>query len=425
MSSTPVAVAVAGAPISAELEAKLASYVATAINDKRRGIASSYNQLLGFLRASGEQQRQWYTGLAKCVSLIKPDLEALQDLVLTGFVWSTASPALISVYLRFLVNLVVANGQYLMPVLKILVKTVTGPIARPKPASASTDSAAAAAAATAPCPPSTALSSLLQAFKEILRLVPTAAQCLHPILTDNFPHKSASIESQRHYVHVMLKFCVEAPILMDRLLTCVMERLIQLDVSIKVEADEDERDEELIFAMNSKRAKSHKSAAADSNSTAIDGTSLAAASIEMANKLDELMVEVFDTLKAVYVRGGSSSRGSGGAGAGAAGGGGIDPENRADAMFVVLIQNFERSILKTHKSRVTQFVLFFVCSIKHGYAEAFVKMLAAVCIYRHLPHPHPHPHTSRSAFNSRAFLSYRKQWIERRCRSNVKVQPRI
>jgi RNA polymerase I-specific transcription initiation factor RRN3 len=74
----------------------------------------------------------------------------------------------------------------------------------------------------------------------LLRLVPSVSSCIFPLLLEHFPHKSAPTALLTHYVKLLLVLAETAPVLRDRILSGVMERLIQLDVAIKNEADEQE-----------------------------------------------------------------------------------------------------------------------------------------------------------------------------------------
>ena len=74
-------------------------------------------------------------------------------------------------------------------------------------------------------------------------------------------------------------------------------------------------------------------------------------------KLDELMCLMFEYLSQVRQRA---------------------SDEFSDEVFESLLRVFERTILRTHKSRFTQFLLFFFASSKNNYAEAFVRRLVHV-----------------------------------------------
>lgn len=70
------------------------------------------------------------------------------------------------------------------------------------------------------------------ALKYILGLIPTGATSLFPLLAKEFPHKRESIYAHTVYVKNILRVLEYAPVLRTQILGLVIDRIIQVDVSI-------------------------------------------------------------------------------------------------------------------------------------------------------------------------------------------------
>ena len=68
-------------------------------------------------------------------------------------------------------------------------------------------------------------------LRHLLALVPTLPSTLQPLLVQNFPHKRQSQLSQITYIRNMLCITDYCPEIADNLLSTIIDRAIQIDVS--------------------------------------------------------------------------------------------------------------------------------------------------------------------------------------------------
>jgi RNA polymerase I-specific transcription initiation factor RRN3 len=68
-------------------------------------------------------------------------------------------------------------------------------------------------------------------LRHLLGLVPTLPSTLQPLLVQNFPHKRQSRLSQITYIRNMLRITDYCPEMADNLLSTIIDRAIQIDVS--------------------------------------------------------------------------------------------------------------------------------------------------------------------------------------------------
>ena len=68
-------------------------------------------------------------------------------------------------------------------------------------------------------------------LRQLLALVPTLPSTLRPFLVQNFPHKRHSQASQITYIRNMLRITEYCPEMADSLLSTIIDRAIQIDVS--------------------------------------------------------------------------------------------------------------------------------------------------------------------------------------------------
>jgi RNA polymerase I-specific transcription initiation factor RRN3 len=68
-------------------------------------------------------------------------------------------------------------------------------------------------------------------LRHLLTLVPTLPTTLQPLLVQHFPHKRQSQASQITYIRNMLRITNYCPEIADSLLSTIIDRAIQIDVS--------------------------------------------------------------------------------------------------------------------------------------------------------------------------------------------------
>ena len=199
----------------------------------------SDRQLVALLRA-----------VSRCVALLRESHhEMLMTEILNIKLWDT-SPLVREAVLHFICHAVVANGSCIQSSLHVLVYSMIPPPGPPSPD---------------PCPgeawnPSEETAaiqnSVIVAMKRVLELVPTAVSRLLPILVSNMPHKMRDRETHCLYLRGLFSIAEShaASGLGDGILSAVIGHLIEIDVDIKwedivetinEEAKEEEKGEQL------------------------------------------------------------------------------------------------------------------------------------------------------------------------------------
>jgi RNA polymerase I-specific transcription initiation factor RRN3 len=74
-------------------------------------------------------------------------------------------------------------------------------------------------------------------LRHLLALVPTLPSTLRPFLVQNFPHKRHSQASQITYIRNMLRITEYCPEMADSLMSTIIDRAIQIDVSVLATAE--------------------------------------------------------------------------------------------------------------------------------------------------------------------------------------------
>ncbi|GLC47104.1 hypothetical protein PLESTF_001444200 [Pleodorina starrii] len=303
--------------------------------------------------------------------------EAVVADVLGIKLWNSA-PVVISAVLDFTRNLVVANSAFTHTCLQLIVYSFTPPPGSASPTDPSLDP-------HGPWRPSEQAMAVHQSLSAILSrvlgLVPTAGTNLLPLIVAQMPHKLRDRNTQCLYLSALFRIAEDkagAPI-KEALLTAVVEHLLSLDVEIKWEdivdvptGEEEEPDDganEDVFELEEmlaseldinappeELARRHamlamrQGAAGDGRGGwegAVTGGHGAvgqqpqqparAPVDEMANKMDSMMELAFEHLEKRIAAG------------------------HLRQAWETLLSAFERTILNTHRSKFTQFLLFYTC----------------------------------------------------------------
>lgn len=69
-------------------------------------------------------------------------------------------------------------------------------------------------------------------LRHLLTLIPTLVSTLQPLLVQNFPHKRQPQAAQITYIRNLLRVTEYCPGLSDRVLSTIVDRAIQIDVSL-------------------------------------------------------------------------------------------------------------------------------------------------------------------------------------------------
>ena len=167
-------------------------------------------------------------------------------------------------------------------------------------------------------------------------------------MIERFPHKALKLSHQENYLSHLLYICEYVPLIVSRLLTLVIEKMILLDVEIKLddafsgdEDDGDKSDEEgAVFDMDEDDSDAKEMHVDNKKTLMVDQT---------AEKLDVQLHILLTFL------------GKG--------------NNLSEKTFAVLQDVFDRSILNTHHSKYVQFLLFWACNKDAEHTNTFLQRL--------------------------------------------------
>ena len=310
-----------------------------------------------------------------------------------------------TMFANFLVNLVSANGCFLAPTIKLLVHNfwyapVTGNVILPL------TSKGAYSAGTARSHEQGKINSsqhpnvgiiLHVTIATLFQYIPLGKQILIPIIMKRFPHQSICVDSQFKFFSHILHMTSYFPEDTKSILNLLIERMIKLDVEIKVDdayPSEDEADYEMKSKDDVPENEGYKSPNEDpifdmeedingeGGHVVIDGgdgshkyaseleLSMGKESGSKSKERKAIMVdktaEVLDIMMNVLLK---------------------YLENEFDASkneaykkktFVILQGIFERTILRTHRSKYVQFILFWVASKDPIFAKSILYNLIQI-----------------------------------------------
>ncbi|XP_041532377.1 RNA polymerase I-specific transcription initiation factor RRN3 isoform X2 [Microtus oregoni] len=270
-----------------------------------------------------DQIINWLLEFRSSVMYLTKDFEQLINIILR-LPWLKRSQTVVEEYLAFLGNLVSAQTVFLRPCLSMIASHFVPPRVIVKEGgidvSDSEDEDDNLPANFDTCH---------RALQIITKYVPSTPWFLMPILVEKFPFVRKSERTLECYVHNLLRISVYFPTLRREILELVIEKLLKLD-------DEDEDTEP------EKKAD-------------LDRPSQMAHPI--AERLDILLSLLLSYIEDVCRVDGK-----------------IDNSKTKD-LYRDLIAIFDKLLLPTHASCHVQFFMFFLCSFKLGFAEAFLEHL--------------------------------------------------
>jgi RNA polymerase I-specific transcription initiation factor RRN3 len=180
-------------------------------------------------------------------------------------------------------------------------------------------------------------------IRALLWVAPLTAVTIVSVIAEHVPHKRMKLNRIRGFLDEILRISTYAPAIRDRILRIIVDRLIDIDVEIKIEdghaviVQEEDVD---VFDMED----AHADTPSASKPAGVD---------EMADKLDVCMESLFEYLEKESLK----------------------SNENCDALFVTLLEIFENSILLTHRSKYTQFIIFFVARKSRKYCDDFTAKL--------------------------------------------------
>ncbi|GAQ88796.1 RNA polymerase I specific transcription initiation factor RRN3 family protein [Klebsormidium nitens] len=331
----------------------LRQWILTALSERLKGPSTQYNQLIGEAEKIREDVAVLKV-LSQSVShLDERAHEALLLKVFGGSLWISADEANAAL-LDFAINLASANTAGCLPLcLDMLVRNFLPPALQPGARVTSDVLEAQVARKEA------VLGAVHKTLERLMDLVPIATSRLQPIVLRRMPHKRLDREVQGNYMESMFRLAdgKKGDLLRDKLLTAVVDHLIEVDVEIKWEdilekereADSDDEDDlhfdvDLDEHGDDAMRKEHPPARTK-EPPPLD---------ETADKMDALMCLTFEHLQRQAAHG------------------------RLDETFETLLHSFQTTILHTYRSKFTQFLLFYLCSLDPPrLSAAFADLLVA------------------------------------------------
>ncbi|TPX36714.1 hypothetical protein SmJEL517_g01262 [Synchytrium microbalum] len=370
---------------------EMVPYLNKAVKDKLQGNPAAYVCLVEFLSARppnptprSDQLVAWLRALTQIVSSLTPSYSALVTAVLEldSICLSTADVALSSAYTTLLENLVSAHAHYITPVCERLIRAFRkGHI-----------------------PASRAHSCL----RHVLALIPTGPSFLAPIVSSSFPHKAMSVTDHYHYLDGILKMVAYAPMLREHVLALAVDRAIQIDVEIQTGIDELEEENafsdavfEELFGPPMPSDGTHVGRTSNSLSISTkDNNAMAVEQDDNDEASDDdddddetaqpLVISIRDTIQKLdavlhllfaYISSTVSSSTSPSSpftpsfSASSASPSVNNKKSPLAQLFPSMLDIFERLLLPTYRSRYTQFIWFYACSLDSSLPETFLACL--------------------------------------------------
>ncbi|KAL4247049.1 RRN3 family protein [Abortiporus biennis] len=393
------------------------AFVSNALQQKVNGDSSTFDQLVDQFNlkkaindspSPSPSLRLWIQALSNVVSRLERCHLALIETVV-GMPWTTMDNAFVKSYSSFIGHLVSAKPEYLSLVLGNLAHGLT------YHSGLQALDAGFAESSSNPLTRRVVYDRIHLLLRHLISLVPTLPSALQPLLVRHFPHKRQNQAAQVTYIRNIMRVIEYCPELTDRILATVVDRAIQIDVEIQVELEEledhpAEHDEVEVFDLDPFDTVVGQEGSKDSDDDSdSDGDNLSDISTdsgddddsdddtpeirsdlkhiqEMVNKLDAILNIVFDHFSKQHpslpIPDLSTSDLNS-----------PNPSARPTrppspsttereiqlrrSQFYTLLSIFDRIILKTFKSRYTQFLIFWYSSLDPEFSDTFQGMLVS------------------------------------------------
>ncbi|KAJ2893131.1 hypothetical protein MKZ38_008999 [Zalerion maritima] len=271
-----------------------------------------------------------------------------------NYTWLDRDQQFVHTYTEFLANLLLTQGPtYTEIVFAMLVDKflevrgagITGSTMVPRPVSRK---------------------RLHNAIQYLLRNFPMTTQALRVALFSKFPFADNSRRTHLAYVHHLLRLQAYAKTLRSAIMDLIIDRLLKLDVRMQLDLEDldDERTAKVVFAVQQARIKHSNEEYSDQDSEEDedeDERDDEAEHIYTMTSNIEKMDAILDSLFEFY-----NSRFP-------------DPESKeALHVYKELLDEFEKQILPTYKSRHTQFLLFHFGQKSEPLVDAFCGTCLAI-----------------------------------------------
>ncbi|KAM9210283.1 RNA polymerase I-specific transcription initiation factor RRN3 [Dugong dugon] len=301
-----------------------------------------------------DQIINWLLEFRSSIMYLTKDFEQLVSILLR-LQWLNRSQEVVEEYLAFLGNLVSAQTVFLRPCLSMIASHFVPPRVIIKEGdvdvSDSDDEDDNLPANFDTCH---------RALQIIARYVPSTPWFLMPILVEKFPFVRKSERTLECYIHNLLRISVYFPTLRHEILELIIEKLLKLDVNASRQDIEDAEETAVQTSGGTDATEGLFNMDEDEETkgeTEADPAQLDHMVHPVAERLDVLLSLLLSYIKDVcYVDGKVDN-------------------NKTKDLYRDLITIFDKLLLPTHASCHVQFFMFYLCSFKLGFAEAFLEHL--------------------------------------------------
>ncbi|KIL70295.1 hypothetical protein M378DRAFT_183840 [Amanita muscaria Koide BX008] len=374
------------------------------------------------------QLRLWFSALSYVVSRLERTHAALVQAII-NMPWTTLGPATVKSYTIFLGNLLSSRPEYLSLVLRKIAQGFTH-----QSGLQALDNVGAETSSS-PLTRRVIYDRLHDLLQHLLSLFPTLPTTLEPLLVRNFPHKRQNQIAQVTYIRNLLRISGYCPEVADKILSTIIDRAIQIDVEIQVELEELEEQEEKaqhddIFELDpfdtviGQEGESSSDSEGEADGDELDFSDISSDADddeteiptnmkhiqEMVTKLDVILNLIFEYFSQTYASTKATSNSPPRklpslsplelpppsssvdcsfltpestptstapllADVLSKRAPDLAPSERLRAQFNTLLSIFDRTILRTFKSRYTQFLVFWFTSLDTEFADIFQGML--------------------------------------------------
>ncbi|KAL6715756.1 DNA independent RNA polymerase I transcription factor [Lecanora helva] len=279
--------------------------------------------------------------------------------------WLGRQEDYVAVFMRFLANLVSAQGTYLGETIRMLVSNLT---AAPPSEGKSTNSP--------PLSRPTIYARAHKALHYLLQIIPSASRALSSALIDAFPNELDSRRNHIIYVQNLLRLIGYVPELREEVLRLITERLVKIDVQVQLDLQDlaDETGEGLVekipqFRPDIMGDEEETDSSDDESESDLDEEGDAEAQrtkeiIKNVEKMDAILDILFSHYDQVFTKSTMQDQ---------------------IASLNILLSHFSTIILPTHRSRHTQFLLFHFAQQSTEHVDAFVGACAQITFDKKQP----------------------------------------
>ncbi|KAM6496105.1 RNA polymerase I-specific transcription initiation factor RRN3 [Amanita muscaria] len=425
-------------------------FVNDALQKKTMGVTEPFDELVSQFNIKHKsddpslppyqpaQLRLWFSALSYVVSRLERTHAALVQAII-NMPWTTLGPATVKSYTIFLGNLLSSRPEYLSLVLRKIAQGFTH-----QSGLQALDNVGAETSSS-PLTRRIIYDRLHDLLQHLLSLFPTLPTTLQPLLVRNFPHKRQNQIAQVTYIRNLLRISGYCPEVADKILSTIIDRAIQIDAKLEeLEEQEEKAQHDDIFELDpfdtviGQEGESSSDSEREADGDELDFSDISSGADddeteiptnmkhiqEMVTKLDVILNLIFEYFSQTYASTKATSNSPPSPSSKLPSlsplelpppSSSVDcsfltpestptstaplladvlskrapdlaPSERLRAQFNTLLSIFDRTILRTFKSRYTQFLVFWFTSLDTEFADIFQGMLIDRALFaRHTP----------------------------------------